>query len=514
MMNWNSDRLYISDASFLLDLSELERLNADLSKVAAQLSASDANMPNQLAERIAEVFSDSQELANALEAYDALFLYRGVVSPLDAARSQRSRLHILLDDQQKLLTEIAVYCLKHGGTALLELHCFLRMFRCPEHESLFSEYAALRSSLHSRTPADGETEAALARCLCKVKACTFREAVRAGFRSPLEAGLFGTGLCGEDVDTVFEQIARSVSPLNREIAACLRTNTSISKTAFSKTDAEALIRAALSPLSPRIGQLLDSAFSENWIDWEPAPGKLSGARHFRIIRLRESRILLNFTGCLDDIFALAHELGHAWQANCMMTGADASAAEYGAGIKELGAYVFEQLVGSYLMQHADRGMQTELQMRTLRNDLKLLCEVPVRYHLEKMLYSAVQQGRQLSAESITAAAEGLIASAGAAGLPDFAAADGRFWTVTSALYATNDCFYNYEYTFCFLESLAVCRHLNAGGNEAVQHFERILGASAGMNIMDIYRIYSIDGCEFFAAETAMAVQRLRGVLAS
>ncbi|MBQ6336274.1 MAG: hypothetical protein IJI50_03480 [Ruminococcus sp.] len=533
---WNSDRLYHSESSFLEDVSKLTRLTDEIKEYALRLTASGTPISQQTAERIKQKTAVSQEIANSLESYNALFLYLGKDLPFENARSRRSLLYDLLGKREKALADIAKYCMTDFDGALPELHCFLRMIRCPDGDELFSEYHSLLSKrlvkhpisdprkkdpenltsqdgTEERNVADDSAGNSFADCLHRVKECTCRETARLGFESPLEAGLYDTGLSDRDVEEVFLKITESISPLSQEMIKCFSSKPNLSGTALTQSNAEELLYAALSPLSPRVSELLNRVFSDNWIDWYPQKGKLSGARHFRIVRLKESRIMLSFTGCLDDVFALSHELGHAWQASCMMSGENACAGDYGSGIRELGAYVFEQTVFEYLMQNAGCGMRTELLYRMLNNNIKLLFEVPLRYRFEKSLYKSIRLGERPDAVCLTAEAKRLITFSGAAELSGVPAFDSRFWIYTPALYMTDNCFYNYEYTLCYLEALTVCRCRKQNGDAAIQYLERILTNSPDINISDINRLLT-DGQELFSGKVSLAKQQLCRVLSN
>ena len=71
-----------------------------------------------------------------------------------------------------------------------------------------------------------------------------------------------------------------------------------------------LVKRALEPLGETYAVLLDRAFSEKWIDVYENHGKTTGAFSCGVYGVHPY-VLLNFTGTLDDVFTLAHELGHA-----------------------------------------------------------------------------------------------------------------------------------------------------------------------------------------------------------
>lgn len=73
-----------------------------------------------------------------------------------------------------------------------------------------------------------------------------------------------------------------------------------------------LVKKAMSVLGEDYVKLIDKAVNERWIDVYPRDNKASGGYCWGTYGISHI-ILLNWTGKLDDVFTLAHELGHAMQ---------------------------------------------------------------------------------------------------------------------------------------------------------------------------------------------------------
>ncbi len=85
---------------------------------------------------------------------------------------------------------------------------------------------------------------------------------------------------------------------------------------FSFADAEDFILQQFGQFSGRLAGLAGRAFASRWIDAEPRAGKRGGAFCMWLPLVRESRVLCNFDGSLDQLFTIAHELGHAFHNEC------------------------------------------------------------------------------------------------------------------------------------------------------------------------------------------------------
>ena len=87
---------------------------------------------------------------------------------------------------------------------------------------------------------------------------------------------------------------------------------------YSFAEARELILEQLYAFSPRSGDFTRRAFDQSWIDAEPRAGKRGGAFCMRLPTVEESRVMCNFDGSLDQLFTLAHELGHAYHNECQV----------------------------------------------------------------------------------------------------------------------------------------------------------------------------------------------------
>ena len=74
-------------------------------------------------------------------------------------------------------------------------------------------------------------------------------------------------------------------------------------------EAKQTVYDALAPLGEEYRKILKEGFENRWIDVYPSEGKRSGA--YSAGARVHPYVLLNYTGTLDSVFTLAHEMGHA-----------------------------------------------------------------------------------------------------------------------------------------------------------------------------------------------------------
>lgn len=79
---------------------------------------------------------------------------------------------------------------------------------------------------------------------------------------------------------------------------------------FTWAEAQTLVHDAYAAFHPALGALVHDFYAGRWIDPLPRHGKRGGAFCLGGTPRGHPYVLLNFTGRLEDVFTLAHELGH------------------------------------------------------------------------------------------------------------------------------------------------------------------------------------------------------------
>ena len=79
---------------------------------------------------------------------------------------------------------------------------------------------------------------------------------------------------------------------------------------FEWQQAKELVLGVYSEFSTDLGRAATRFFEERWIDAEIRPGKVPGAYCASTVPAANPYVLMNFSGTLEDVVTLAHELGH------------------------------------------------------------------------------------------------------------------------------------------------------------------------------------------------------------
>ncbi len=79
---------------------------------------------------------------------------------------------------------------------------------------------------------------------------------------------------------------------------------------YTWDEAKKIVLDTLTAFSPEMGRIGGLFFEKGWIDAAPRAGKTFGAYSHQTVSGVHPYILMNFTGRLEDVETLAHELGH------------------------------------------------------------------------------------------------------------------------------------------------------------------------------------------------------------
>lgn len=120
---------------------------------------------------------------------------------------------------------------------------------------------------------------------------------------------------------------------------------------YTFDQAMTLIENALSPLGEDYVSLLKRAKNERWIDVYPNKDKRSGAYQTSFYRYNPY-VLTNFEGTLDDVFTLAHELGHAMHSYFSDKKQVYQKADYPIFLAEIASTTNEMLLLNFLLQNS------------------------------------------------------------------------------------------------------------------------------------------------------------------
>lgn len=121
---------------------------------------------------------------------------------------------------------------------------------------------------------------------------------------------------------------------------------------FTFEEGKDMVLAALRPLGNQYIEDLKKSFSERWIDKYPNKGKKSGAYQWSTYD-STPYVLLNYTGDIDAVSTMAHELGHAMHSYYSKKHQSYTYHNYPIFLAEIASTVNEVLLNDYLYHHTE-----------------------------------------------------------------------------------------------------------------------------------------------------------------
>lgn len=250
--------------------------------------------------------------------------------------------------------------------------------------------------------------------------------------------------------------------------------------------ARAWVLDACRPLGAEYGAALQTAFSSRWIDWPENKGKRSGAYSSGCYD-SPPYLLLNHHDRLDDVFTLAHELGHSlhtWLANRAQPH---RTAHYPIFLAEIASTVNELLLTHHLLgQKGDAPFRAHLLNHLCDSFKGTVFRQTMFAEFERDLHRWEEEGTPLTAEFLrgkyyelnqTYYGPGLVANP----------AIGLEWCRIPHFYYD---FYVYKYATSFCAALIFARRLRAG--EGVDAYLGLLRAGGSRDPLEAVAAAGVD----------------------
>jgi pepF/M3 family oligoendopeptidase len=244
---------------------------------------------------------------------------------------------------------------------------------------------------------------------------------------------------------------------------------------FSFAEAEDFILRQFGQFSGRLAELARRAFANRWIDAEPRAGKRGGAFCMWLPGVRESRVLCNFDGSLDQLFTIAHELGHAFHNECA-AGKLPLQTITPMTLAETASTFCETLVTeAALAGAASRAEELSILETFLIGATQIVLDISSRFMFEQEVFERRAQA-ELSADDFCEIMLRAQRSAYGDGL------DGRYlhpymWAWKPHYYRADLAFYNYPYAFGLLFGIGLYALYQARGPAFVADYEQLLAST-------------------------------------
>jgi oligoendopeptidase F len=170
---------------------------------------------------------------------------------------------------------------------------------------------------------------------------------------------------------------------------------------------------------------------------------------------QQSRIFMTYSGTMNNVFTLAHELGHAYH-SYEMRDLPVFAQQYRMNVAEMASTLAEMvIIDSMIQQSQDKQIQFTLLDNKLQRAIIFLMNIQARFLFELDFYQERRKGFVL-AKDLNFLMEKAQRKAFSETLIEW---HPHFWVAKQHFYLTEVPFYNFPYTFGYLFSQGIYAYL-------------------------------------------------------
>lgn len=161
-----------------------------------------------------------------------------------------------------------------------------------------------------------------------------------------------------------------------------------------------LLESAI-PLGNEYVNVMKNAFENRWIDVYETEGKGSGAYNWGNYKVHPF-VLMNYNDTIDNMFTLAHELGHALHSHMSSQKQPYQKAHYSIFVAEVASTLNEGLLLQTLLMRASDDLERAFLLnRQIDNTVGTFFNQVMYAHFELEIHNRVERGDALSPDSMT-----------------------------------------------------------------------------------------------------------------
>ena len=327
-----------------------------------------------------------------------------------------------------------------------------------------------------------------------------------GYASTLEAALHGDNIPTSVVENLIETTRAGVEPLRRYhrlrrkalgVPSYHVYDFSIPLVTFDKKyqydDVLDWIVEAVAPLGPEYQARMRDGFTGRWIDVYENEGKRSGAYSAPVYGTHPY-MLLNYTDTLDDVFTLAHEMGHSMHTILSHAHQPFVYSNYTIFVAEVPSTLSEALLLEYMLAHStDPAERIVLLQHAIDNITGTFFTQVLFADYELQAHRLAEEDKPITAEILTAMYATLLQDYYGDAL-DLNDLTGLTWARIPHFF--NSPYYVYQYATCFASAARIAREIMEGpaaAREAArERYLRLLSSGGSDYSMELLKGAGID----------------------
>ena len=266
-------------------------------------------------------------------------------------------------------------------------------------------------------------------------------------------------------------------------------------------EAKEIVLKGLEPLGEDYLELLRKGFDEGWIDVYENEGKRSGAYSWGAYGTHPY-VLLNYQDNLNNVFTLAHEMGHALHSYHSDAAQEYIYAGYKIFVAEVASTCNEALLIRYLLDHSkDDKEKAYLLNYFLEQFRTTLFRQTMFAEFEKIAHGKSEAGEPLTAEVLC----DIYYELNQKYFGDGIVIDKEIaleWSRIPHFYTP---FYVYQYSTGFSAAIAISSKILKGEPGIVEKYKKFLSGGSSLDCIDLLKICDVDMTTKEPVEAALKV---------
>jgi pepF/M3 family oligoendopeptidase len=279
---------------------------------------------------------------------------------------------------------------------------------------------------------------------------------------------------------------------------------------YSLEEARDFILRNFGTFSPELQAFAKNAFDNSWIDAEQRKGKRGGAFCMGVPGVKESRILCNFDGSLDQVMTIAHELGHGYHNfNMDQAGKTPLQRQTPMTMAETASIMCETISFNAMMETiTDPQEELALLETALIGDSQVIVDIYSRFLFEKEVFERRKKS-DLDADELCEIMEEAQAATYGEGL-DAEHRHKFMWTWKPHYYSAGLSFYNFPYAFGMLFGVGLYAIYQRRGEDFIPDYKKLLSSTGEAPAAELAARFDIDirDKQFWADSLAVVGKRV------
>ncbi len=270
---------------------------------------------------------------------------------------------------------------------------------------------------------------------------------------------------------------------------------------YSFEEAKAIVLEGLAPLGEDYLALLQEGFDHRWIDIYENVGKRTGAYSWGAYGTHPY-VLLNYHGSLNDVFTLAHEMGHAIHTYYSNEKQDILDADYRIFVAEVASTCNESLLIHHLLEKSMDPEEKKYLINYFLDQFKgTMYRQTMFAEFEKIAHGVVKEGGMITGKQLSE----IYLNLNKKYFGETMISDEEIsyeWSKIPHFYTP---FYVYQYSTAFAAAIAISKKILSGEEGIVEKYKEFLSGGCSKTPIDLLKICGVDMSTKEPVEDALLV---------